>query len=371
MLETGTQNSKDISRRHNPPLSKVVQSIIDSEHINQNQLAAALEVNQGTLSKFLKAPMTVSLPLHSLVKLCQDYDLDLREIVRDDFSYQTLATREQAEKDTQPSALLRAADLGDNFIVDPSSPAFNGYLQTYHCYFHPTRDKEDELLLGKLHLSNKDGICRAEFKLYSDRSHAETGNPSKVYSGFAVISSTLHSMYVFLASKTIGEISVLNFSHFNLNLQHLDCRIAEVLTNSAGSNHIPTVHRMLLSREPIAEEHLNAIKPHLLLNSDTMMILDADLTKIPCATPNLLDHLAELLEPKTYYSFTENYVRYNAEVKLDAKQVQQLLSDFRSHSIGNSCNKVNADADNNLHTLLTEHGYYASKKPICGHSGEE
>ena len=371
MLETGMNNSKDLSRRHNPPLSKVVQSIIDTEHINQNQLAAVLEVNQGTLSKFLKAPLTVSLPLHSLVKLCQVYDLDLREIVKDDFSYKTLAAREQTGKNTQPPALLRATDLGDNFIVDPSSPAFNGYLQAYYCYFHPTRAKEDQLLLGKLHLSKQGGICRAKFDLYSARSHAETGNPAKVYSGFAVISSTLHSMYVFLFSKNIGEISVLNFSHFNLNLQHLDCRIAEVLTNSAGSNHIPTVHRMLLSREPIAEEHLNAIKPHLLLNSETMMILDSELKKISCRNSKLLDHLTGLLEPQTFYTFTENYVRYNAEISLEAKEVQQLLSDFRSHSIGDSCNKVNDDADNNLHTLLTEHGYYANKKLFSDHSGEQ
>lgn len=371
MPEANTRASKESARKYNVPIARVINQIITTENISQNQLAADLEVNQGTLSRFLRVPGAVSLPLHAIVTLCQSYKLDLRDLVSNDFVYQTLAERQRTRKTDCPLTLLDTDALGHNFIVDPESDAFKGYLQTYHCYFHPTRTKESELLLGKLHLTKGNGICRAKFDLYRNRSHAETGNPDKEYSGFAVISSTLHSMYVFLASKTIGEISVLNFSHFKLNLQYLDCRMAEVLTNSAGANHIPTVHRMLLSRERIDEKHLDAIKPHLLLNSDTMMIRDTELEKISCPNPKLLDHLTGLLEPKTFYAFTENYVRYNAEISLEAKEVQQLLSDFRSHSIGDSCNKVNADADNNLHTLLTEHGYYANKKLFSDHSGEQ
>ena len=368
MSASSAFDTKMESRRQYQQIAKTLRSIITAENISQNQMAKLLNVNQGTLSKFLAEDMSAVIPLCAIVELCRLYDISLTDLVSTGFTYRTLEDRKKEELDVSGLSLLKATDLKKNFIVDPTSNAFAGYKQTYHCYFLPTRTGQDELLLGRLQLSEDNGVCRARFDLYRDRNAPMGAIPDKSYSGFAVISATLHTMYVILYSTTIGELSVLNFSHFNLNLQPLDCRLAEVLTNSAGASHVPTVHRMLVSREPIREEHLSIVKPHLLLNSETIMISEQELAQISCSNDKLIKHLTGLLEPRSYYTFTESYVRHNAQQVLSNEEVQLLLSDFRSRSISDSCNKAGTEADANLHSLLTQYGYYQNK---TGRNGTE
>ena len=357
MPATKSRASKERSQEYYKNIADAIEVIMKAENLSQSQLASALKFNQATLSKFLKDCTTSTLPFHVIVELCKKFELDFLKLVSNDFSYTTLAQRQAKSVDAQV-CLLNAADLGPNFITDPKSEAFNGYLQEYYCYFLPTRSGEEELLLGKLRLSEGNGICRAEFNLYRNRADAEGGSVAKTYYGFAMISTRLHTMYVILYSSRIGELSVINFRYFNLNLQPLDCRLAEVLTNSAGANHVPTVHRMLLSREPIREEDLNSIKPHLRLNNDHITITEAEMDRIPCPHDKLIDHMKELLTPETYYTLSENYVRHTAAQVMDPEKVQQLICDFRSHSISANYNKVNSEADDNMHALLCEHNYY-------------
>lgn len=343
-------------------LAEAIRTIREAEGLTQSSLASMLQINQATLSRFLQKGSTTPLPLNAITKLCEEFELNLPELVSADFTYRTLAERRQDEKDTGPQFPLSPKDLGDSLIVNPDAPAFNQYLRTYHCYFLPTRSGEDGLIFGRLTLEAKKGICHAKFDLYINAAPAENVPADKEYSGFAMVSTSCHTMYVILYSAKIGELSVLNFRHFNLNLQPLDCRIAEVLTNSAGESHVPTVHRMIMSSEPILPEHLDAIKPHLLLNSDTIIISKENLEQLPFPHEGLKEHLPRLVKADTYYTFREKYILSNAEQVLPPVQAQQLLADFRRYSICERTNKVSADADDNLHQYLTEQGYFRKNK---------
>ena len=306
------------------------------------------------------------IPLGVIVKLCEIYNISLTELVSENFislDREIFTDESSIAHPQREDSILYIPRLGKKFITDPSDLDFGGYLQDYHCYFFPTLSGEKPILKGTLTLGghSKSNVCEASFILDTNQK-INNEKIYKTYTGCAIISTSVHSLYVILSSPEEGEICVINFRHFFIRHRDLDCRMAEVITNAAGESHAPTVHRMLISREEISDEHLEYVKPHLHLNSNDLIIAVEDLQAFRSESEyhnKLIDHLTYTTETSTLYSFKEDFVRSNALQFLTKDQLPLFLSKIRQYSCKMRYNKVSSRADENMYNLLRTLGYYS------------
>ena len=356
----------EMSKKYKQNIATNLQKILDATGVSQNALVEimkkrGLEINQGTFSKYLKGTVTIQFSV--IVMLCDIFEIDISDFVREDFQYTShnIPTETVALQNmNRDGAALYIPKLGDKFISNPTDRGFFGYKQDYHCYFFPTLSGESKLLTGTLSLYERQSVCEASLKLNTNK--LSGGNPIyKTYTGCAVISNSVNSLYIILSSSEEGEICVINCRHFFIRHQSLDCRMAEVITNGAGEGHPPTIHRMLISRDSIDDKHLPLITPHLYLNSSDILIRRDEIQSLRDeseAYQKLIDHLLHMVDPIEIYSLKEDYVRSNATQFLSKPEIRVFLSKIRDHSSKVRYNKVSKKVDETVHKLLISLGYY-------------
>lgn len=376
----------DMNKEFNARIVGNLKKYMRKHEISQNALATnlkkhGLNVNQGNISKYLN--LEIELPLSIIVKLCEIYDLTLDNLVSEHFTMepQDISTNEQTAMEAlsvngPDNAVLYIPQLGSNFISNADHLDFKGWLQDYHIYFFPTLSGVKEVLKGTLSLfkSEQTGVCEAILILDTNRKHADGSPIKKEYQGCAIISKSVNSLYVILSSEEEGELCMLNLRHFFIRHQNLNCRMASVITNSAGETHVPTVHRAFISREALPDEHLNLLLPFLHLNSSNIIIKQADMEQLlpvleaqnqdkPLRYRKLLDLLTSQVDPEPVYFFKEDYVRSNALQILNSKKDALIfMSMFRDASYKTRYNKVSNKADECIHNLLLSLGHF----PECG-----
>ncbi|MCI8494920.1 MAG: hypothetical protein HFI74_04475 [Lachnospiraceae bacterium] len=258
-------------------------------------------------------------------------------------------------------------DSKNELIMDAKNRAFKGYFGTYYCYLFPTLSSETKPLIGELTVADDDSICKVYLKLNTNKKdHNSKEYIYKNYEGNVTISPTLHSCYCILKSDALSEICFFAFRHINFNHAQLDCRMAEVLTISAGESHYPTIHRMFFSREAIADKDLPLILPHLFLNSSNILIKESLLNElqekklIPSA---VFTQLTQTCTPEPFYLFQEDYVHSllkHTLSKNDKKQIQTCLSFLKKYSLSYHYNKVSKKVDHNIRQLLLSLGYFSN-----------
>lgn len=356
----------EMSKKYMKNVAVNLKKLLDATGVSQNALVEimkdrGLEINQGTFSKYLKGTVTIQFSV--IVLLCDIFDIDISDFVREDFQYTShnIPMEAVALQNTDRSgAALYIPKLGANFVTDPADRCFYGYKQDYYCYFFPTLSGESKLLTGILSLCERQSVCEATLTLNTNK--LSDGSPIyKTYTGCAVISNSVNAFYIILSSPEEGELCVINFRHFFIRHQSLDCRMAEVITNGAGEGHPPTIHRMLISRDSIADKHLPLVTPHLYLNSSDILIRKDRIEMLKDeseAYQKLIDHLLHMVEPIEVYSLKEDYVRSNATQFLSKPETRVFLSKIRDHSSKVRYNKVSKKADESVRNLLISLGYF-------------
>lgn len=371
-----SRTPSELSRSYNERIIQNLRKIMTARLLSQNALVEllgkhGLDINQGTISKYLTG--TVEIQLSVIVKLCEIFDLSITDLVREDFllAEQEISTDEEAVLETfeyadPRDAVLYIPKLGNKFISDSGDLDFRGWIQPYKIYFYPTLSNDPNVLKGELFLSNSDltGVCEARLTLNTNRTRKDGTPIIKEYTGCAIISTSVHAMYIILSSEEEGELCMLNMRHFFIRHQWLDCRMASVLTNSAGEGHVPTVHRALISREEIRDEDLALLLPQLHLNCSDILIREADLEQLRQQDERydqLISHLTNLPKPEPVYFFKEDYVRSNAlQFLRDKKETLLFLSAVRKLAYKNRYNKVSNKVDEYVHSLLCSLGYYGN-----------
>lgn len=352
-----------------------LRKIMKLKDLSQNSLVLLLQekgidINQGTISKYLKGEVDIQLSV--LIKLCEIFDLSITDLIDPNFMMpaQEMTTDEKEVLDNieyarPEDAVLYIPKLGSKFITDSNDLDFNGWLQHYKIYFFPTLSNARNVLKGDLTLSNSNltGVCEASLTLDTNHTRADGTPIIKSYTGCAIISTSVHALYIILSSEEEGELCVLNMRHFYIRHQSLNCRMAAVLTNSAGEGHVPTVHRALISREEIPDDHLSYLLPQLHLNSSDILISKSDLellrSKNEQAYGPLIDHLTNLIEPVPVYFFKEDYVRSNAlQFLKDKKETMLFVFAARDLAYKTRYNKVSNKVDESVHALLCAMGHY-------------
>lgn len=377
-MELTNQNPTDLDRvfweniRNN--LRKLVTFDPQTQHkfVSQNKLAATLKENglniqQSTISKYVNGEIPI--PLSVIILLCRHYKWRIEDFASEDFtpnlsgiSTDPQEIRSLSDKD----AVLLIPHLGEKFISDAKDKHFRGYLQKYHCYFYPTISREERIIHAELTLredADSAHICIANLTIKNTQVFNQNAIV-KEYSGCAVISDAVDGMYILLSSPSEGEICMINLRHFFIRHQNLDCRMAMAITNSAGQSHAPTVHRMLLSRCEIRPEHLEELKPVLLLNNNHILISKEDMEKLSQAHQEYLPLIQHITAPETaqshtFYRLRESYMHANAIQFLGCKRLaNEFVLAARRLSLADRYNKISNKVDETVHALLLERGYF-------------
>lgn len=357
-----------------------IQKLLKQLNLSQNALAEklrenGLEINQGTISKYFKGDVEIQLSV--IVKICDIYNIPITDLIKEDFLYVNREIVTESERITpsrRDDSALYIPRLGSKFITDPSDLDFAGWTQKYFVYFFPTLSSERKILRGTLELTPSNNVCEAKLELNTNR--LRNGTPIvKRYTGCAIISTSVHALYVVLSSPEEGELCMLNMRHFFIRHQHLNCRIAAALTNSAGENHAPTTHRVLISREELSDRELTHVMPQLHLNSNDILIEKQALEGFRSWLPDcgdeetdpqamaedmdrLIDHLTYMVKPCEMYCFKEDYVRSNALQFLQKRETRQFLSAVRQQAYKTRYNKVSNKVDETVHGILRDLGRY-------------
>lgn len=355
-----------ISKQYEKIIAKNLEKLLKENGKGQRWLADQLHkngltVNQGTISKYINNKCGI--PLSVAVELCQIFDVSIQNLVDEHFldggSNQT-CDADSLEGYCSKDPGLIISDLGDKFITNPEDEAFSGYLQTYYCYFFPTISQEKNILQGVLELKAEASYCRAILRLNTNKK--KNGEVVwKKYTGYVIISKAVEACYILLSSPKEGELCVINLRHFCIRHQDLDCRMAEVITNGAGERHFPTVHRLLLSRVPICEEHLIFLAPHLHLNSSNIYIKKEELQKFKNeneAYQAVIENIIHGIKPVETYEFKESYIVSNAKQFLSRDETRLFLSAIRHISYKMRYNKVSTKLDETVRDTLLSFGYY-------------
>ena len=330
--------------------------------VSQNRLKdilenAGLNINQGNISKYLNGKQDI--PLSFIIKICELYNISIIELASSPADFQ-----QQHIYASNNNILAYPVILGKQFTTNPNDGEFNGYLQKYYCYFFPTLSNEDKLLTGELELNNKQNYCQALFTLKTN-SKSQNQPITKHYCGYAMLSKMVGACYIILGSDDEGELNFISFRHFTLRHQLLDCRMAIVLTTSAGERHFPTAHRMLLSRTPIEDIDLQTLQPHLHLNDNRIQIDARDLEELRQISKeytDIINHILARNQAHQFYEFREDFIISNAQQFLSKSDLHIFLSDLRSKANNARYNKVSNKLDENVRNYLLSRGYYNDTK---------
>lgn len=366
MADNTNDLAKSMTKQYCHAIGANVKKLLDQRGWSQAQLIRelkerGLEVNPGNMSSYLKPEK--SIPLSIIVQFCEIFDVSLSDLVNPNFDYSTrniIGSGSSTLRVYSTDLPLQLPNLGPSFVTDPNKPEFHGYLQTYYTYFLPTLPGEQKLLTGTLTLEANEAVCEATLKLNINK--VKNGQPIyKIYRGRAIISTSVRAVYILLTNDTIGELTVLNFRYFKLHSQPLDCRMVEVLTNAAGEDHPPTVHRMFMSRDEIRPEHLPLLIPHLYLNSSELYITEDNLELLRSESADyipLVDALAAPQPPVRVYRWNEKYIHGLVEPLLDQNQLHVFISRIRDLSVHKHLNKASRQADTLTHNLLLSLDYF-------------
>lgn len=363
----------------NKKISKNLIYLMKEHGYNQNSLREALqaqgiEINQGTINKYLRHADTNFIPVAVLIKCSELFRVSLEKLILEDFSTALYNKSEYVKAFVhEPSGLSKLSfteqfrHANNDFIVDSNDRAFSGLYGDYHCYLFPTLSSDSRPLIGTFTMNDQNQLCEAYLRIPNQQKLSNTGcDVYKEYKGIVIISNSLHNCYCILRSSPLGEFCFIIFRHIYLTNRPLDCRLSEVLTVSAGESHCPTVHRMFFSRQALSDEDLSLLLPHLHLSGSDIIIAEKDLLQMQelSLIPNpALSQLIQSSNPIPFYSFKEDYVFRLLEHYLpESGQTDILiyLSLIRERAVSQQFNRINRHADRNVRNLLLALGYYSS-----------
>ncbi len=355
-------------KEFNKKISKNLNYLMKRDGYSQNHLRRVmeehdLEINQGTISKYVNGSEGNYCSIPFLIKCCEIFDVSLEELVTQDLQE---VARGKGNK-LSINNLKSNFDLAqEGLITDINHQAFNGYVGTYYCYLYPTISSEKNVLTGIMKISDDsaDYTVSVELNVPSKQDPAARSF-CKNYEGSLIVSNRLQSCYCILKSNKLSEICFLAFRHIYLNKTPLDCRMAEVLTVSAGESHYPTVHRMFFSRQQLKEEDLKLILPMLNMNCSDIILSEEDmesLEKEELIPQEILEQLKKQITPKSVYEFKENLIRSITELVDDKKKIPEYISVIRDKALKNRYNKVSKKLDDTVRQLLISRGYYKDQK---------
>lgn len=311
-------------------------------------------ISQATISKILKGISGINIP--NIVAICQTLNLDLNEVLSPNLEMTSITVPEVSTITTYRSSL----------ITDCTRKEFIPYLGSYFCYFYPTKSNESNILCGLLSFekSKTSKKCLVNVSFETGKLTDDKKRIFKKYTGEACISLPMQAVYCTVQNDDISEISHFIFSYLPILYEKLECKLAAVLTVSAGGNRLPTMHRMLITRKKLTSDELSLLEGQLHLNASEILIshsafnamLKDDVPesfKEYFCEPNSekpLDKVFTNVASIPYYYLNESVIRDSFMPTEDKLKVICLL---RKYSNAPRYNKIGGKADELIYQILT------------------
>ena len=335
-------------------ISARIKKVMDDQGINQSTLVEMANqsgycLRQSTVSKMLHGASSMSIT--NIVQIASILKLDLNDLLSESDNTDVRVYRPIDSTQTE-SRLIRRAD----------TPEMRPYLNSYYTYFYPTLSSDERILTGILKFeSSIDGSkCIAKFSFETGKTDAYQKTIKKEYEGDLILSQTMSAAYCTLVNEEIGEISYLLFNYMPIIYEELCCRVALVLTSSAGSNRMPTAHRMILSKKAIPDEAIEILEGQLRLNESEILISESGLDRF--LDDGRLDHSFKKyfskagqdtkflgLSPVPYYLFDESVIRSSF---LEPEVKTKAISLIRKYSASPKYNKIGSKCDELVYRFI-------------------
>jgi len=254
---------------------------------------------------------------------------------------------------------------------------FQNLADKYYCYYHSTNKHETrDLIEAELNIDKTGDLCEVNFKIGTRIAYTEDNNETvideKNYKGYLIVSNKLHCCFCILFGIEVSEISVFIFKQLITTGNPMDCRMAELLTVSAGTKKYPTVTRLLLSRTKLDQSHLRAVAPCLKMNSSRICISSSELLKMledNQINPDwrvILDNCTKVKPcgENEIYSIGEDMIRSIGKELFGGdsahnEMILNLIIYLRTKSISERYNKINDEADEAVRQLLYSFDLYS------------
>ncbi len=392
---------KELSEALNRTICKNIQALIDARGLSRSAFCRELSkenvsVSRPHLSRILNEQQYVSAAF--LLSCCDYFGVTVENLVSPDFDadeyvyndtkeHKDYLTVEQIlkvqkiDKRGVQESLKVNQDVSEfiapyfqvcngcntELITNPNAAQFTGYLQDYYCYYYPTdsatNKTNEKILSGMLKLEATGDYCRAVLKIDLKTKDEMGRNIYKEYVGYAAISTTVNSVNCIMYSDDLCEFCFVMFRYFRINFSKIDCRIAEVLaSSSATEGRRPTVLRMFLSREEIAEDDLKIIAPSFSLNYSTIAISEENLKsigKVSDVYANIIEAIKKEDEVQAMYFLKEENICNLAYKYLKNKyKVGEFIMNMRASAYSYRYNKVSNKADDMVRNVLISKGYF-------------
>lgn len=361
ITETIRKNIRLLMERHGLILSRFC------EYLEYN---GEKSFHRTTFMRFMNGEVSRA-NIAFLVSCCHVFKLSLDNLISDTFD-----PNENIEQFRETYKEVISNDVwkfepdwqqGEIFIENPDSPLLKKYMQTYYCYYHSTVSSENDtnniqesLISGTLDIGPDGRRCKAILKIDTKKLDSDGKPEYKTYSGHVVLCPSVQSVNCILTLEE-GEFCFIIFRYSHLNQAKQECRLAEVLSISSRlDKRCPVVHRMLLSNEEIRKEDLEIIAPHLWLNSTEILLDESGLSKL-AERSNKYDRVVkEVIKnaPERIYCVDEISIEKMAANYLDQKDLPMFITSLRSCSLNKRYNKVSRIADQRIHDMLSQRGYF-------------
>lgn len=325
----------------------------------------------STLSKIINTQPSASLQLILLVQCAKFFHVTLDDLVDENFSLQRRVKRQSMTHYPDINKFL-AEDTTESDITKSKrkDTAFNtpifleSIAEKYFCYFYPTSSwenrKEKGLLRGELTFSKSKNKYDIIFTIFIPKKDSSGNMMQKKYYGEGVYSVATNSMYCILQDNI--EYCFIVFRSFYYNDSKQDCFMAHMLSSSSATkDRYPTALRAFLSREEIAEEHLEFIKPHLCINFSEITISVEELENFKSEYKEysqIVDILLERMPRQEVCVFKEKNLKPLFDDSIEQKR---FIARLRSYMKAFHYTKVGDTIQDGIRDILKELDYYKEK----------
>lgn len=350
-------------------ISSNITYLLEKSGYSQNELSERIFQKRGikydqTYISNIKTGKINHIPAVALTCICEELNTDMAKIMWENLNSESLVS---------PNSKIKKQ--ANKLIYISKNEEFEQYLGQYYCYFFPTISSEtnDGLIEANLnfdlHPQTKECIAKFNIETTSLLHDEDQEKICKEYKGRLIISDSYHCCYSYLVNDEFGEMSFMIFDKFQTNQNPVLCRMAIVLTPSAGGTRDATCHRMFISKKKLSSKGISFIKPHLKMNSAEMLISENNLSSFfeDYNVPEKFQYIIKnLSDPEKYYRIREeHFFGFDSRHMLDYNK-EEFITKLREYTYAKNYQKIGAKVDKllfqELYKSLNTSKYFTNEK---------
>lgn len=244
--------------------------------------------------------------------------------------------------------------------------AFSSYFGDYYIYYNATTEQEDSIQCGKMTIyEDEEGYCKVELTI-NVGIYLNQEKIVKKYEGHMLITTLLSGAYIIVRNDSIGELCFMIMRYRPFTVKQVECRILLCLTIGAGESKLPTVHRMLISRNELSAEQIRDSRSYLNLYGNAIRIeknkaLELKEALDEGAEKQALENLLNLLPERQYYEVSIELLRRH--LHLDREKFAVFIANLLSLAETEPYLKIRETDDNLAYAIFARQTDFRSDIP--------